>query len=157
MRKKIMLRSDSPQKTKRIGSLLGKSLPSGAVVALRGKLGAGKTTMVKGLAKGLGVKSEKIVSSPTFVLIHEYEGRRKVYHLDWYRLRRVEGADEAMAEECFASGGVTLVEWPERGRSLLPPDSFSIQLSHRGPRLRAITLSFPSAPAPSLLKALKKI
>lgn len=155
--KKIILRTDSPQKTKRIGKILGKYFSSGAVVALQGELGAGKTTLVKGIAKGLGVASEKTVSSPTFVLIHEYVGCKKIYHLDWYRLPRVEGADESMAEECFASQGVTLVEWPERGRSLLPSRTVRIQLSHKGPRSRLITLTFPQSPAPAFLKALKKI
>ena len=112
--------------------------------------------MVKGIAKGLGVASEKTVSSPTFVLIHEYSGRGTVYHLDWYRLPKVQGADEAMAEECFSSKAVTLVEWPERGRALLPSGTVRIGLSHRGPRSRLISVSFPEAPAPELLKALKK-
>jgi tRNA threonylcarbamoyladenosine biosynthesis protein TsaE len=154
--KKILLRADSPERTKRIGNILGRSFLPGTVVALQGELGAGKTTMAKGIAKGLGVASERTVSSPTFVLIHEYSGRKKVYHLDWYRLPRVEGADEAMAEECFASGGVTLVEWPERGRALLPSGTVFIRLSHRGPKSRMISLLFPSAPSPELLRTLKK-
>ena len=153
---KLNLKSKSAAETKRIGRLLGKYFSSGTVVALQGELGAGKTTLVKGIAKGLGVASEKSVSSPTFVLIHEYAGREKVFHLDWYRLSRVEGADESMAEECFASSGVTLVEWPERGHSLLPSRAVRIRLSHRGPKSRLIAVSFPAAPAPALLKALKR-
>ena len=154
---KLTLISDSASKTKRIGRLLGKHLTPGAVVALQGELGAGKTTLAKGIAKGLGVASERSVSSPTFVLIHEYAGRGRVFHLDWYRLGRVEGADEAMAEECFASGGVTLVEWPERGGSLLPALAVRVRLAHHGPKSRTIAVSFPQAPVPALLKALKTI
>ena len=156
MSARISLISNSAAKTKQIGKALGKYFLPGTVVTLQGALGAGKTTLVKGIAKGLGVASEKAVSSPTFVLIHEYAGREKIYHLDWYRLPRVEGADEAMAEECFASQAVTLVEWPERGRSLIPLKSVRIRLTHRGPASRLISVSFPRPPVPALLKALKR-
>ena len=154
--KKIKLVSNSAAQTKKIGKILGKSLLPGTVVALQGELGSGKTTLVKGIAKGLGVASEKMVSSPTFVLIHEYAGREKIYHLDWYRLRTVEGTDEALAEECFNSQAVTLVEWSERGRDLIPRKALTVKLSHRGSSLRSILISFPVSPAPELLKALKK-
>ena len=155
--KKITLISNSAAQTKRIGKILGKFLLPGSVVALQGELGSGKTTLVKGIAKGLGVASEKMVSSPTFVLIHEYEGREKIYHLDWYRLRAVEGTDESLAEECFNSQAVTLVEWPERGKTLIPRKALAIQLSHCGLRSRNILVSFPASPAPELLKELKRI
>lgn len=154
--RKINIISNSAVETKHIGVALGQFLKPGAVVALQGKLGAGKTTMVQGIAKGLGVAPEKNVSSPTFVLIHEYKGREKIYHLDWYRLGRVEGADEAMAEECFASKAVTLVEWPERGRVLIPSRAVVVKLSHRGPESRSVSVQFSEKPSPKLLQALKK-
>ncbi len=154
--KKILLHTDSAEKTKRIGRIIGKHLLPGAVVTLQGELGAGKTTLVKGIAKGLGLASEKIVSSPTFVLIHEYTARKKIYHIDWYRLRSVEGADEALAEECFASDSITLVEWPERGKSLIPLNAVAIRISHRGFCSRSLEIFFPTRPAPQFLKALKK-
>jgi tRNA threonylcarbamoyladenosine biosynthesis protein TsaE len=75
------------------------------------------------------------------VLIHEYEGREKIYHIDWYRLQSVEGSDEMLAEECFNSDGVTLVEWAERGRDIFPRDHLRIELKHKGPEKRLIKIS----------------
>lgn len=126
--------------TKKAGQALGRCLKPRDVVALSGQLGAGKTTFVKGVAKGLGVRSEKDVSSPTFVLIHEYKGRVPVYHLDWYRLDKVAGADAALAEECFEDEAVTLVEWPERGKGVMPGKRIDVKISHRGPRSREIRI-----------------
>lgn len=135
-------RSSSASETKKIARELARKLGPGDVVTLRGELGAGKTTFAKGLAKGLGVRSEKEVSSPTFVIIHEYEGRLPLYHLDWYRLERVAGADREMAEECFSGEGVTLVEWPERGKALLPRHHFDVHLRHAGATSRTIEIRF---------------
>lgn len=109
-------------------------------MTLSGELGAGKTTFAKGLAKALGVRSEKEVSSPTFVIIHEYEGRLPVYHLDWYRLDRVEGTDRRLAEECFDGRAVTLIEWPERGKEILPDRRVDVKLAHKGKELRQIEM-----------------
>ncbi len=132
-------KSGSEAETRKIGRLIASNLSAGDVVALYGDLGAGKTTLVKGIAEGLGVQPDE-VSSPTYVVIHEYEGRMKVYHLDWYRLERIEKADAAMAEECFDSEGVTLVEWPERSEKLLPPGSVRVRLSHAGEGKRIIRI-----------------
>ncbi len=136
----LKFQSHSASETKKIARDLGRRLNSGDVVALRGELGAGKTTFAKGLAKALGVRSENEVASPTFVVIHEYEGRLPLYHLDWYRLKKVEGADRNLAEECFAGGGVTLVEWPERGTKLLPKQRIEVNLLHAGANARAIEI-----------------
>jgi tRNA threonylcarbamoyladenosine biosynthesis protein TsaE len=95
------------------------SLFSGAILALTGDLGAGKTHFVKGIARGLGYDGE--VTSPTFTLLHEYRGGRlPIYHLDLYR---IEGAQEAIRfgiEDYLPSDGVTLIEWAERIESILP-------------------------------------
>ncbi|MGH7198255.1 MAG: tRNA (adenosine(37)-N6)-threonylcarbamoyltransferase complex ATPase subunit type 1 TsaE [Candidatus Omnitrophota bacterium] len=139
--KTIGFKSNSPAQTKRFGEKIGRALKAGDVVALVGKLGAGKTTLAKGIAKGLGVPDEADVLSPSFVLIHEYEGREKIYHIDWYRLKSVEGPDELLAAECFDSDAVTLVEWAERGRGLFPRDHLRVDLTHKGPRSRLIKVS----------------
>ncbi len=133
--------SRSASETKRIGRELARRLMAGNVVALYGELGAGKTTLVQGIAEGLGVRSGGEVSSPTFVVIHEYVGKFKIHHLDWYRLKKVKGVDAAMAEECFYSNGVTLVEWPERGEDLLPQKHIEIRIRHQGPTIRAIEMT----------------
>ncbi|MBI2094988.1 MAG: tRNA (adenosine(37)-N6)-threonylcarbamoyltransferase complex ATPase subunit type 1 TsaE [Candidatus Omnitrophica bacterium] len=141
---KKILRSRSSAQTRRIGAGIGARLRPGDVVALRGELGSGKTTLVKGIAGALGV-NEREVSSPTFALVHEYRGKSKIYHIDWYRLGRVSGADASLAEECFGSDAITLVEWAERGRALLPPNRIEIHLKHAGGNRRIITL-YPWSP-----------
>ena len=137
----MRLISNSPTQTKKIGERIGRSLKAGDVVALVGELGAGKTTIAKGIAKGLGVPDESDVLSPSFVLIHEYEGREKVYHIDWYRLASVGGPDALLAEECFNSNAVTLVEWAERGRDIFPRDHIRVEIDHKGPRSRVIRVT----------------
>jgi tRNA threonylcarbamoyladenosine biosynthesis protein TsaE len=106
---------------------LGTLVPGGTVIALRGGLGAGKTTFAKGFARGLGVEDE--VTSPTYTIVSEYEGRLRLHHVDAYRLSGPEdffaaGGDELLAD----SGGVCLVEWSERIESALPPGSVRADL-----------------------------
>lgn len=136
----LKMRSLSAAETKKIARELGRKLKAGDVVTLQGSLGAGKTTFAKGLAKALGVRSEKDVSSPTFVLIHEYSGDLPLYHLDWYRLESVEGTDRELAEECFSGKGVTLVEWPERGVGVVPAERIEVRLQHQGASKRTIEI-----------------
>ena len=130
----------SAEETEQIGKRIGKCLKTGDIVALKGPLGAGKTTLVKGIAKGLRVKDEKEVVSPTFVLIHEYEARERIYHMDWYRLSKVEGQDRLLAEECFNARGITLVEWADRGTDVFPRDSIRITLKYDGPSKQTIAI-----------------
>ena len=148
-RKIFKIKSRSPAETKKIAGRLGRRLGPGDVVTLQGELGAGKTTFAKGLAKALGVRSENEVSSPTFVIIHEYEARHQIaggqarmpiYHLDWYRLVHVEGADRELAEECLDGRAVTFIEWPERGKELLPDRRIEVHLAHAGDSTREIEI-----------------
>ena len=140
MKQVFKMKTNSPAETKKLARELGRNLRAGDVLALRGELGAGKTTFAKGVAKALGVRSEAEVSSPTFVIIHEYEARVPIYHLDWYRLKTVEGSDREFAEECFQAPGVTFVEWPERGTDVLPKQRIEVCLSHAGGRSRTIRI-----------------
>ena len=136
----IKFLSHSEAETKKFGRKIGKLLKAGDVVAFSGELGAGKTTLIKGIARGLGVEDETEVLSPSCVLIHESQGREKVYHIDWYRLKTVEGPDEELARECFNSNAVTLVEWAGRGKDILPGDCIEIRLEHKGPKSRMIAV-----------------
>ena len=130
--------TNSAEETRKVGENIGKCLKPGDVVALEGPLGAGKTTLIKGIAKGLGVKDKKAVVSPTFVLVHEYEARERIYHMDWYRLSKVEGQDRLQAEEYFNSKGITLVEWADRGKEIFPKGHIRILLRYNGPEKRII-------------------
>jgi tRNA threonylcarbamoyladenosine biosynthesis protein TsaE len=103
-----------------IGERLGALAPGGSVIALRGGLGAGKTTFAKGFARGLGVSDE--VTSPTYTIVSEYEGRLRLHHIDAYRLSGAEDLESVGGGELLAdAGGVCLIEWSEYVEAALPP------------------------------------
>ena len=108
-----MFISHSPAETEALGEQLGRTVAQGMVVALSGELGAGKTQLVRGLARGLGISSR--VHSPTFTLVNEYGGGRlKLFHLDLYRLETREQILSAGIEEFLSPDGVAVIEWAER-------------------------------------------
>lgn len=117
----------SPEETIAKGKEFVTSLEAGDIVCLEGDLGAGKTHFVKGMAEGLGIDSSE-VSSPTFTLINEYEGDKLFYHFDCYRMESPREALEIGAEEYFFGDGVTVIEWPERIESLIPPEAIWISI-----------------------------
>ena len=117
----------SPDETIAKGRSFIDTLSIGDVVCLRGDLGAGKTHFVKGMAEGLGVDGDE-VSSPTFTLINEYYGDKILYHFDCYRMKSEREALEIGAEEYFYGEGVTVIEWPERITSLIPPHAIWISI-----------------------------
>lgn len=140
----LRLKSGSANQTKRIGREIGKHLKGGDTVLLRGELGAGKTTLVRGIARGLGIPPKELVTSPTFTILQEYEGSLKLFHFDWYRLSSVEGGDEETFLECLQmKDAVCVVEWPERGRVLCPKTALRIRLEHQSPTQRVLHVSGP--------------
>jgi len=130
--------SQSPQETVSWGEALGKRLKPSQVVALIGELGAGKTCLIKGIAKGLKVHSKDEVHSPSFTLINEYSGKVPIYHMDLYRLDSEDEFCELGYEDYFYGDGVTLVEWAERIKSLLPKGTIKIKLKVKGMQKREI-------------------
>jgi tRNA threonylcarbamoyladenosine biosynthesis protein TsaE len=133
MRKKVQeaileVNTGGSHETVRLGEVLGSLLPGGMVVALTGELGTGKTVFAKGLARGLGVKDEREVTSPSFVLINEYQGRLPIYHLDLYRLPEAAEVEELGWTEFTGGPGVTIVEWAERAAELLPEDRIDLEI-----------------------------
>ncbi|MFT9495672.1 tRNA (adenosine(37)-N6)-threonylcarbamoyltransferase complex ATPase subunit type 1 TsaE [Anaerosolibacter sp.] len=113
--------------TFQLGYRLGSLLSKGDVVCLTGDLGAGKTTLSKAIAKGLGVEED--VTSPTFTLIHEYVGRLPLYHFDVYRIRKVEEMEELGYEEYFYGDGVCLIEWASLIEDLIPTEHMWIHMN----------------------------
>ncbi len=122
--------------TAALGAALAEVLPDGTVVALCGTLGAGKTRLVQAIAEASGVDRRDVLS-PSFVLIHEYHGRRPIYHLDAYRIRDEEEFLQLGPEEYFEAGGLTLVEWADRVEACLPPERIEIHIGVTGTESRA--------------------
>ena len=130
MESQMTVTTTSPEQTFNFGEGLGRILEKGDVVALVGDLGAGKTTLTQGIARGLGVSCEWYVTSPTFTLINEYPGRLPVYHLDCYRLDSPSEIEDLGMEEYLQGDGVAIIEWAEKIDSLLPEDYVRIVLEY---------------------------
>ncbi|MBF0479622.1 MAG: tRNA (adenosine(37)-N6)-threonylcarbamoyltransferase complex ATPase subunit type 1 TsaE [Candidatus Omnitrophica bacterium] len=131
----------SPDETIVLGAKLAKELKPGSIICLFGDLGAGKTTLVKGFAKGLRLKADD-VHSPTFTLLNIYEGkgRRTLYHFDLYRLAESSEIELLGYEEFLYGQGLSVIEWPERLGQLMPKEYIRIELSHRAEFERGISI-----------------
>ncbi len=142
----------SAGETLSLGRRLGRLLGPGTVLALRGELGAGKTCFVQGLARGLGVKEDHVVS-PTFVLVREYRGRLPLYHIDLYRLSAGREVESLGLEEYLEGEGVCAVEWAEKAEGILPASGPRITLTLRSASSRTIKLEgLPPAVEKSLAR-----
>ena len=131
----LSIKSNSPAETRRLGARLGRLLLPGDIVLLSGELGAGKTCLVQGIALGLGVSAP--VTSKSFVLLGEYEGRLRLYHADLYRLEEPAQAEElALTEYC--APGALVVEWAERAWEVFPPEHLLIRLEILGAHRREL-------------------
>jgi tRNA threonylcarbamoyladenosine biosynthesis protein TsaE len=132
----------SPDETAAAGERLGARLGPGAVVALTGELGAGKTCFVQGVVRGLGVMTG--ATSPTFVLVNEYRGRLPVHHVDLYRTQSLAELLDLGLEELLDSHGVTLIEWADRCEPLLPARTIRVHIDGVGDEPRRITITEPA-------------
>ncbi len=121
----------SAEETVALGRRIATELPAKCVVLLIGNLGAGKTTLAKGILSGLGVAEEDEVSSPTFTLIHEY-GEGRAYHIDLYRLDTAAEVATLGLDELFDREAVVLIEWGERFPQLIPAEARRIHLDGSG-------------------------
>lgn len=119
--------SNSPEETESIASSFSENLNPGDVIALYGGLGMGKTAFVRGLSKGLGTTDE--VSSPTFALVHEYNGKLPIYHFDMYRITSLDDLYSTGFFDYLESGGIVITEWSENITDYLPENSIRIEIS----------------------------
>jgi len=126
----------------------------GALVALVGELGSGKTRFIKGLAEGVGVKDSKQVVSPTYTLINEYIGKTPFYHIDAYRLKSAGELAELGVEEYLDSDGVTAIEWADRVADILPESYLRVTMVHISDRKRKIVIENHNLPS-DLMKKLR--
>lgn len=128
---RTVLEAPTAEDTRAIGAALAELLQPGDALALTGELGAGKTTLVQGLARGLGFTGP--VVSPTFTLVREYPGRLRVVHVDVYRLDRVQDVIDLGLEEMIDDDGVLVVEWGDAIEELLPAEHLLVELTAPGP------------------------
>jgi tRNA threonylcarbamoyladenosine biosynthesis protein TsaE len=128
--KALKLNSRGPERTQLLGGYLGQLAQKNDVLLLVGELGTGKTCLVQGIARGLGVK--EYAFSPSFVLLREYHGRLPLYHIDFYRLDYTKEIADLGLDEYFYSDGVCVIEWADKGLQLIPEDHLLITI-HYGP------------------------
>lgn len=138
----LLIDLDGEAETDALGRALAGVIAPDVVIGLVGQLGAGKTRLSRAIAEALGVDPAAI-ASPTFVLIHEYEGDLPVYHFDAYRLTSPAAFDDLGPADYFSAGGVCLVEWADLVTDALPPDAWRIAMESRGASRRSIRIEAP--------------
>ncbi len=139
--RQLAFETASEEDTIALGRSLGRLLKAGDVVGLKGELGSGKTWFTKGLALGLEVPPETVVTSPTFTLLNEYQGRWVLHHMDAYRLEDRREFWAAGLEEYFCGEGVVALEWADRWPEILPPECVRVELIITGVDSRRIVFS----------------
>lgn len=135
----FVLTSDSPESTRRLAACLASVLDAGDTIVLTGDLGAGKTCFTQGLADGLGCSAQ--VTSPTFVILHELEGRLRLYHLDLYRIETAREFVDLGLEETLFGDGVCVIEWGDKFAQELPQDRLALDFHFEGDTSRRIHVS----------------
>jgi len=140
--------SASPEETESLGERFAEKLKKGSVIALKGGLGAGKTCLVKGLARGLDITES--VTSPTYTIVSEYSARLNgetvpLYHIDAYRLNGDEDFENTGAGELMDGRGIAVIEWSERVPHSIPPDAVTIDIEITGPQNRSFRVYDESA------------
>lgn len=141
-RSTIVLISDNPLETFRIGKILGEGLRGGDCVALIGELGAGKTSLTQGIAKGMGIPDGLPVTSPTFTILNEYPGPGPaLYHMDAYRLKGSSDLDGMGYDEYLLGTGVLVIEWAERIHDAIPEEALFVHMTYMDENIRRIEIS----------------
>jgi len=146
----------SPGETESFGHAIGRLLRGGEVLALIGELGAGKTALVRGIVAGLGAPAAS-VTSPTFLLVHEYQGRLPVVHIDLYRLQRLEEIELIGLSDYLTDEVVVAIEWADRFPQWLPDDRLEVQVAHRTRTTRKAHVEARGPRSRLLLAQIKKI
>ncbi|MDP2044319.1 MAG: tRNA (adenosine(37)-N6)-threonylcarbamoyltransferase complex ATPase subunit type 1 TsaE [Candidatus Omnitrophota bacterium] len=145
--------SRSVSQTLSIGKHIARKLCGGEIILLSGSLGAGKTVLAKGIAQGLGISKNEVIS-PSFVLLRLHKGKHLLHHFDLYRLKAPQDILNLGYEEYFYSDGITIIEWPERLKFLLPKEFLKIKLSNKSRNQRMLEFI---AKGPRYKQLLKRI
>lgn len=146
-------RLQTPKATEAFGQAIGNELQGGEIIALTGELGAGKTLFVRGIAAGVGIPPDQ-VTSPTFTLIHEYQGRLRLVHADLYRVENEAELDFIGLEEYYDASTIVVAEWADRMGNTLPIDHLDIHLAHSSRRVRTVTITPRGPQSQSLFEKL---
>jgi tRNA threonylcarbamoyladenosine biosynthesis protein TsaE len=149
----LELTTRNPEETQRLGQALGALAEPGDIILLAGVLGAGKTCLTQGLARGLGIR--ETTPSPTFVLMREFAGRLPLYHMDFYRLEFNE-IDDLGLDDYLYGRGVCVIEWADRGLAIMPAEHLLIDIEYRGENERWLRLRPRGAHYEALVERLKK-
>ncbi len=139
-KRKKTFKTESPEETQALGEQLGKTLKSGDVIALIGDLGTGKTCLTQGIARGVGIAPDEVVSSPSYILINEYNGTVPIYHIDLYRLENAEEIAELGLSEYIEGDGICIIEWAERMANGLPDICIKIYITWEDENTRFINI-----------------
>ncbi len=151
--KHLYLISYNPPQTQRLGKNIGRLTIPGDILLLVGKLGAGKTCLTQGVAYGLGI--EEYISSPSFVLIREFSGRLPLYHIDLYRLELPREIANLGLDDYLYGRGVCVIEWAEKGLSLMPSEYMLIRIDYLADMKRSFEFEANGARYSKMLKELK--
>ncbi len=146
----------SPDETESFGYAMGQLLRGGDVLALIGELGAGKTALVRGIVAGLGVPAA-LVTSPTFSIVHEYQARLPVIHIDLYRLQKLEDMDSIGLSDYLTDDVAVAIEWADRFPQLLPEDRLEVRLAHRTRTTRRARVEARGSRSRSLLTRIRNM
>lgn len=140
---KQTFKTHNPAETQTLGEQLGQTLKSGDVIALIGDLGTGKTCLTQGIARGIGIAPDEVVSSPSYILINEYNGTIPIYHIDLYRLETAAEIAELGLTEYMDSDGICIIEWAERMEHALPENHMRIDIRWEDENGRHFTVQHP--------------
>lgn len=150
----LTLSTDSPEETEALGHAIGLAAGPGLLVALSGDLGAGKTLLTQGIARGLDVPNPRYVCSPTFTLHRMYQGRLTLHHMDFYRLGAEAELEDLGLDEALGGAGIAVVEWPDNFLSYLGPDRLDVHIDVAGETKRTIRLDWQGERASAVGAAL---
>lgn len=135
-----VFRTESPEETQTLGEELGKKLKPGSVIALIGDLGTGKTCLTQGIARGVGIAHNEVVSSPSYILINEYNGNIPIYHIDLYRIETSEEIAELGLCEYVDGVGICIIEWADRMQDDLPDTCIMVHITWEDENSRSIKI-----------------